>query len=237
LREKVVNGAIVAPSIITAPLYAIGFGIFGHKKMWVFSKWMYGKAKPHESYVNNHFDRMQKFLTSGTALATQKSRDYKIHPTFAGVSLISTSVLAFFTSPSKINTIIPHRWLLVANTCICFVSALSARGLRKTMLGNANAKKWNAIQGNLSMIFSALALSPGFLGNLMVHLNWSLLFASGVLERFYVLCIMSQLNITTDRKTFFEYYSPQFKVATVASIPLGMVTFYYDVFFFRGGFH
>ena len=109
--------------------------------------------------------------------------------------------------------------------CICFTSALSAKFLEDGMFGHHNTtRRWVSVQGILSVFFAALSLSPGSLGCLMVHLNWSLMFSAGVLERFYVLCVMSQFDVP-DRNTYREYYSPQFKMATIASIPLGLATY------------
>lgn len=224
LGKKILNGFLLTPVILISPLYAIGFGVLGHDTMWAFSKWIYTFANSSESCVNDHFSRMQRFLATGTSLASQKSRSYRIHPTFAGLSLISTAILAF-VDPSNINKIISRKWLLVANTCICFISALSARALENTMLGNASTKKWNSIQGNLSIFFAALALSSSWLGNLMVHLNWAILFCGGFLERTYGLCVLSQFRIN-DRSTYIKYYSPMITVATIGSIPLGIATYF-----------
>ena len=95
------------------------------------------------------------------------------------------------------------------------------------MLGDANANTWISVQGNLSMVFAALAVSPGWFGNIMVHLNWSILFAGGFLERMYGLCILSQFsNMQGNRKKYLKYYSPQIKVATLGSIPLGIATYF-----------
>lgn len=76
------------------------------------------------------------------------------------------------------------------------------------------------------MLYAALSLCPGKLGRLMVHLNWAVLFAGGAIERFYVLCVMSQLNIP-DRKSYLKYYSPQIKAATLGGIPLGLASFFF----------
>lgn len=225
LGKRVLNGILLAPAMLTAPLYAIGFGVFGYSKMWAFSEWIYSFSNSSESWVHDHFSRMQKYLLSDKTIASKKkSWSYRIHPTFAGLSLISTAVLAF-VDHSKIDKIISRKWLLVANTCICFASALSARALENTMLGNASAKKWNSIQGNLSMFFAALTLSSGWLGNLMIHLNWSILFAGGFLERMYVLCILPQFKINK-RSEYIKYYSPQIPVATLGSLPLGIATYF-----------
>ena len=86
-------------------------------------------------------------------------------------------------------------------------------------------KKWISVQGNVSVLYAALAFLPGRPGRVMVHLNWAILFAGGVIERFYVLCIMSQLHIP-DRKTYLNYYSPQIKAATLGGMPLGLVTYF-----------
>lgn len=221
--RRVCTGLFLLPAIMMAPFYGIGFGVVGHKKMWVFSEWLYSFCNSGESWLHQHFSHMEKFLASGKMIAMKKSRNYRIHPTFAGLSLISTAVLAF-VDPSKVNTIICRKCLLVANAIICFVSALSARALQPTMFGNLNAKRWNLIQGNLTMIFAALALSPSWLGNIMIHLNWSSLFVGGMLERLYVLCILSQFKIN-HRMTYVKMYSPIFQVATLGSIPIGIATF------------
>ena len=222
--EKVYHGSVLTPAIIIAPLYAIGFGVLGYKTMWRISERIYKTSKPTERYLHDHFDRMQTYLATERRQAGQKARSYRIHPTFAGLSLISTSILAF-VSDSKINMVIPQQsWLLYANTFICFVSALSAIPLTNTMMGNAHCKKWNTIQGKCSMVFAALTLCPGILGKLMIHLTWSVIFVGGALQRLYVLCILSQIDVP-DRKTYIKYYSPQIKIATLGSIPLGMVTY------------
>ena len=78
--KKVLNGALLAPAMITAPLYGIGFGVLGHNKMWAFSKWIYSFTNSNESWVHDHFDSMQKFLKTGRNLASEKSRSYSFTP-------------------------------------------------------------------------------------------------------------------------------------------------------------
>ena len=209
--------------IVTAPLYALGFGLIGYNKMWRISKTIYGISRPSESILHDHFDRMQKFLALGTKEAALKSKAYRIHPTFAGLSLISTWLLAF-VNPLKIESFLPFNVLLKANAIICIISALAARPLTKIMMGNPNSKKWIVIQGNISMLYAALAVIPGAFGRLMIHLNWAILFAGGVLERLYVLSFLSQVG-ATERKTYYNWYSPQIKVATLFSVPLAIASF------------
>lgn len=222
--RKVVDGLKVAPSIATLPLYGVGFGIIGPKHMWKFSKWIYGFTNPSDEVLHAHFDRVAAYLYSGKEIASRKLVSYKVHPLFAGLSLISTAVLAFASRSGSIMKVIPYNQLLLGNMIICFVSAIAAFPLHKDMIGNLNAKKWILIQDKVSMAYAALALCPGRLGRLMVHLNWAVLFAAGAIERFYILCVMSQLNIP-ERKTYLKYYSPQFKATTLGGIPLGVITF------------
>jgi len=225
VRRKIMRGSFVASSIISLPLYCVGFGLFGYKNMWTFSEWMYNLASPSEGHLHRHFKKIQKFMSSQQKKGgIKKSRCYRIHPTFAGLSLITTALLAFRPNYPLLPHF-PHELLRVSNISVCFVSAIAAIPLGNTMIGNASAKKWNGIQGNLSMILAALTLCPGSVGRLMVHLNWSILFCGGVLERIYVLCILSQLH-ASDRKLYMKLYSPLIKVATLASIPMGITTFF-----------
>mmetsp|Transcript_9758 Transcript_9758/g.14980 ORF Transcript_9758/g.14980 Transcript_9758/m.14980 type:complete len:301 (+) Transcript_9758:225-1127(+) len=225
IANKVVDGLKVAPIIATLPLYGLGFGILGPKFMWKFSKWIYGLTNPSDDVLHAHFDRVAAYLYSGKELASKKLVSYRVHPLFAGLSLISTAVLAF-VDKSSIIKVVSYNHLLFMNMMICFISALAAFPLHKIMIGNLNAKKWILVQGKVSMLFAALALSPGRLGRVMVHLNWAVLFAGGFMERLYILCVMSQLNIP-DRKSYLKYYSPQIKATTLGSIPLGLATFFY----------
>jgi len=225
VRRKIMRGSFVASSIISLPLYCVGFGLFGYKNMWTFSEWMYNLASPSEGHLHRHFKKIQKFMSSQQKKGgIKKSRCYRIHPTFAGLSLITTALLAFRPNYPLLPHF-PHELLRVSNISVCFVSAIAAIPLGNTMLGNASAKKWNGIQVNLSMILAALTFCPGSVGRLMVHLNWSILFCGGVLERIYVLCILSQLH-ASDRKLYMKLYSPLIKVATLASIPMGITTFF-----------
>jgi len=139
--------------------------------------------------------------------------------------MISTALLAFVDRASYCK-FLTYQQLLLLNTIICFVSALAAFPLSKLMIGNLHAKKWIVIQGKLSILYAALAFCPGTVGRVMVHLNWALLFASGAIERIWILCIMTQLDIP-DRKTFLKFYSPQMKVAAIGGIPLGLVTYFF----------
>lgn len=223
LPNKIVDGLKVAPSIATLPLYGLGFGILGPKLMWKFSKWIHGKTNPSDDVLRAHFDRLTAYLYSGKEIASRKLVSYKVHPLFAGLSLVSTAVLAF-VERSSIIKVVSYSHLLLMNMMICFVSVMAAFPLHKIMIGNLNAKKWILIQGKVLMLFAALSLCPGELGRLMVHLNWAVLFIGGAVERFYVLCIMSQLNIP-DRKTYLKLYSPQFKAATLGGILVGLITF------------
>ena len=93
LARKVADGLKVAPSIVTLPLYSVGFGIIGPKHMWKFSKWIYGLSNPSDEVLNAHFDRVAAYLYSGKEIASRKLVSYKVHPLFAGLSLISTAVL------------------------------------------------------------------------------------------------------------------------------------------------
>jgi len=225
VRRKIMRGSFVAPSIISLPLYGVGFGLFGYKNMWTFSEWMYNLSSPSEGHLHRHFRKIQKFMSSQQKKGRiKKSRCYRIHPTFAGLSLITTALLAFRPNYPLLPHF-PHELLRVSNISVCFVSAIAAIPLGNTMLGNASAKKWNGIQGNLSMILAALTFCPGSVGRLMVHLNWSILFCGGALERIYVLCILSQFH-ASDRKLYMKLYSPLIKVATLASIPMGITTFF-----------
>lgn len=223
--KKVVDGLKVAPAVATLPLYGLGFGILGPRHMWKFSKWIYGITNPSDDVLHAHFDRVTGYLYSGKEIASRKLVSYKVHPLFAGFSLISTAILAFARrSGSTIMDVMPYNQLLYVNMAICFVSALAAFPLHKIMIGDLNAKKWILIQGKVSMVYAALSLCPGQFGRLMVHLNWAVLFAGGFVERFYILCVMSQLHIP-DRKTYLKYYSPQIKATTLGGIPLGILTF------------
>lgn len=221
--KRVLTGCMLAPILVITPLYAIGFMIFGHEKMWTFSEWVYSFAKSSENWLFDSFRRTSRFLSSGTIRARKTAWSYKIHPLFAGISLITSAVLAFIDT-TKYQCIISREGLLIANACICFISALSGKYLVDTMLGDNSAKKWNIVQGNTSIAFSVLATSPSVLGNIMVYLNWSLLFTVGILERLYVLCILSQCRIQ-ERKEYMRRYNPQMKVAMLGSIPFGILTF------------
>lgn len=130
-------------------------------------------------------------------IKSNKSRHYRIHPTYAGLSF-PTAVL-IFSHHSNIDKVISRNLLLIGNAWICFISALSARALENTMLGNASAKKWGGIQGNLSMLFAVLVLPSFWFWNLVVHLNWSILFVNTLPRRMYVLCSWSQFSIKDSR--------------------------------------
>ena len=224
ILKKVLTGFILAPILLITPFYGIGFMAFGPDKMWNFSEWIYSFAKSSEVWLFDTFRRTLRFLSSGTEIAQKKAWAYRIHPSFAGISLISTAILAFVDA-TKYQHIISRRGLLIANAFICFISATSGKELIPTMMGAAHAKKWNWIQANLCIAFATLAISPSFVGSIMVYLNWSLLFTVGVLERLYVLCILSQFRIQ-DRKEYMRRYSPQMKVACLGSIPLGIIAFW-----------
>mmetsp|Transcript_14733 Transcript_14733/g.24103 ORF Transcript_14733/g.24103 Transcript_14733/m.24103 type:complete len:354 (-) Transcript_14733:1148-2209(-) len=225
LSKKIIDALKVAPAVASLPLYGITFAVFGPKHVWLFSKWIYGQANPSNYVLAAHFDRMTAYLYSGKKIASQKLVSYKIHPLFAGLSMISTALLAFVDRASYCK-FLTYQQLLLLNTIICFVSALAAFPLSKLMIGNLHAKKWIVIQGKLSILYAALAFCPGTVGRVMVHLNWALLFASGAIERIWILCIMTQLDIP-DRKTFLKFYSPQMKVAAIGGIPLGLVTYFF----------
>lgn len=225
-KQKIIHGSVAGLVIFTAPLYALGFGLFGYRRMWRISKAIYGISKPSENFLHDHFDKMQKFLATRTKEAAVKSRAYRTHPTFAGLSLISTVLLAF-VDPLKIEAFIPFHLLLKINAFVCIVSALAARSLTTTMMGSLDTKKWNFIQGYLSIVSAVLALIPGTFGRLMIHLNWATIFAGGVLERLYVLSVLSQVG-ATERKAYINWYSPQIKIATLGSIPIAIASFMFS---------
>ena len=223
--RKIMNGSLVAPIMISTPIYGMGFGLFGYKRMWDFSEWIYKLTHPSEGHLHCHFKEIQKIMSKQVKNGNmKKSRCYRVHPTFAGLSLITTALLAFRPKYLFLPHV-QHDLLRVSNICVCFVSAMAGKPLVNTMFGNTSTKKWNERQGNLSMILAALTLCPGSVGRLMVHLNWSILFCGGLLQRMYVLCILSQLNHVSERKQYVELYSPQIKVATLASFPMGVITF------------
>ena len=224
ILQKVLIGSILAPTLIITPFYGIGFAVLGPDKMWSFSKWVYSFAKSSEVWLFDTFRRTLRFLSSGTQRAQKAAWAYRIHPLFAGISLISTTILSF-ADATKYQHIISRKGLLIANAFMCFISAISGQELASTMMGATHAKKWIKIQANTCIAFSILAISPSLLGSIMVYLNWSLLFAVGVLERLYVLCILSQFRIQ-DRNEYMRRYSPQFQVACLGSIPLGIITFW-----------
>lgn len=174
---------------------------------------IHGQANPSDDILTAHFDRVSAYLYSGKEIASQKLLSYKIHPLFAGLSMISTALLAFVDHAS-ISKVITYQRLLLLNAAICFVSALAAFPISKIMIGNLHAKKWLVIQGKMSMLYAMLSFCPGTLGRVMVHLNWALLFASGAIERVWILCIMTQLDIP-DRKTYLKLYSPQMKAVAL----------------------
>merc|ERR1712032_802190 len=110
-KQKIIHGSVAGLLIFTAPLYALGFGLFGYKIMWRISESIYRISKPSETFLHEHFKRMQKYLmASNRKEAAAKSRAYRIHPTFAGLSLISTAILTF-VDPLKIDTFIPFHLL------------------------------------------------------------------------------------------------------------------------------
>lgn len=228
ILKKVLTGFILAPTLLITPFYGIGFMAFGPDKMWNFSEWIYSFAKSSEVWLFDTFRRTLRFLSSGTQRAQKAAWAYRIHPLFAGISLISTAILSF-ADAAKYQHVISRRGLLIANAFICFISATSGKELASTMMGATHAKKWIKIQANTCIAFATLAISPSLVGSIMVYLNWSLLFAVGVLERLYVLCILSQFRIQ-DRKEYTRRYSPQFKVACLASIPLGIITFWLQTY-------
>ncbi|GFH56076.1 predicted protein [Chaetoceros tenuissimus] len=221
--KRIIDGFKVAPYIATLPLYGLGFGIFGPKQMWSLSKWIYGQANSSEQFLHAHFGRITKYIYSDKDCAQRRLVSYKIHPLFASLSLMSTALLAFAKGSSAVKVVSYNR-LLIINMINCFISTIAAIPLLETMMGSPHAKKWLLIQGKAFMSFAALALCPGQFGRLMVHMNWSILFAAGAIERFYVLCILSQLHIS-DRKSYVKYYSPQFEVTTLGSLPLGILSF------------
>lgn len=224
ITKRIKDGFKVAPYVATLPLYGVGFGIFGPEKMWSLSNWIYGQTNPSEHFLRDHLGRITKYIYSGRDLASKKLLlCYKIHPLFAGLSLISTAVLAFAKRSIVVEAVSYNR-LLFINMIICFISTIAAFPLQENMMGSPHAKKWLFTQGKAFMSFATLTLCPGQFGRFMVHLTWAILFAAGVMERFYVLCILSQLNIP-EKKSYVKYYSPQFKVSTLGSLPLGIFSF------------
>eukprot|EP00578_Thalassiosira_sp_NH16_P013242 CAMPEP_0181125848 /NCGR_PEP_ID=MMETSP1071-20121207/27283_1 /TAXON_ID=35127 /ORGANISM="Thalassiosira sp., Strain NH16" /LENGTH=244 /DNA_ID=CAMNT_0023211347 /DNA_START=114 /DNA_END=845 /DNA_ORIENTATION=+ len=174
---RILNGALVAPAMLSLPLYGIGFGLFGSKVMWAFSDCVYKCSRPCEGHLHRHFGNMQKslFLKKKTRIA--KSWGYRLHPTFAVLSLITTALSAFrqdmFHSSQSVGIFLPsYEGLVALNMSICFISMIAAKPLINTMFGNSSAKRWTSIQGNLTMLFAALTACPGSLGRLMVHINW-----------------------------------------------------------------
>mmetsp|Transcript_12505 Transcript_12505/g.29517 ORF Transcript_12505/g.29517 Transcript_12505/m.29517 type:complete len:310 (+) Transcript_12505:375-1304(+) len=232
-RRRVAIGTRVSPALFLLPLYGIGFGAMGPKLMWAFSEWVSSFTQPSERWLFDHFDRTKRFLDSSTASASVMARSYRIHPTFAGLSLITTPVLAFVDA-SMYQHIISERGLLVANFCICVISCVAGRCLVPTMMGDKHAKRWNYYQGNLCVTFAALSSCPGtaWVGGLFAHLNWSLLFCAGVLERLYVLCVLPQQHL--NKKEYMDRYSPMMKIAALGSIPLGFMTFFVRSVISRG---
>lgn len=210
--QKLVHGTAVAPLILTAPLYGIGFGLLGHHRMWWISKKIYGCARPTELHLHTHFDKLQRYLASGLDDAKAKSRSYRIHPTFGGLSIVSTALLAF-ADRWTIEQAIGYRSLVELNAVICVVSSLASFPLASTMMGDRSSRKWIKIQGWLSVVFAVVNLVPGTTGRISAHLNWALIFSTGVLERLYVLSFLSQFG-ARNKKEYLQRYSPHFKIAT-----------------------
>ena len=124
---RILNGALVAPAMLSLPLYGIGFGLFGSKVMWAFSDCVYKCSRPCEGYLHRHFGNMQKslFLKKKTRIA--KSWGYRLHPTFAVLSLITTALSAFrqdmFHSSQSVGIFLPsYEGLVALNMSICFIS-------------------------------------------------------------------------------------------------------------------
>ena len=222
---KIKDGLKVAPFIATLPLYGLGFGILSPKVMWKYSEWVYAIAESPSSdnFLYDHFHRLEAFFDSKRKIALSMLNSYKIHPFFASLSLISTAVLSF-VDRSRITNLMKYESLIFINMAICFISAMAAFPLHKIMIGTLHAKKWIKVQAKLSVLYTTLSWYPGTFGRIMIHLNWALLFTTSAIERLYVLCITSQMNIP-DRKTFMKHYSPQFKTASLAAIPFGLFTF------------
>lgn len=217
---KIMRGTKVLPLSLLIPFYGVCFGLVGHAPMWAFSEFVYSLANPKERFLFESFDTQKRMLAKKNARALKMSRCYRIHPAFAGISLLTSTLLVFSNKKTSIT-------LLLANAISCSVSAWSSEALIPTMMGNASAKRWTRHQLNISAVTAILAIllpATANLTKLFIYWNWSLLFCAGVLERIYVLCILSQFQLP-DRTTYIKYYSPQFKCATLASVPLGVVTF------------
>lgn len=206
ILRKVPVSLIITPVMVTAPspLYGISFGVFGYKKMWNFSEAVYTINNSSEHWLFDRFDRLQAFYATGTAMAARKPRCYMVHPMFAGLSSILLAMLAFAES-SKYQNMLSRKHLLIANGVICCISSLAAKLLINTMMGNRNAQKWTEIQSNLKALYMQLSLLPRLHGNVIVHMNWSLIFCTGILERAYVLCILLLLKIRS-RERYVAFY-------------------------------
>ena len=261
LKRKIMDGAKVAPMLLTTPIYAISFAFMGPAFMWNFSKHVYRRTNPlnyilHDVYFHQtlrhfqfHFQKGQvvggggegegrrKNGHSAQSIASQSWRHptnrralaYRLHPLFAGLALIVSGIITFGNPgvPNKslltATAFSSQQQLLTANLVLTVLSAIQCMQLKNGMLGTESNRTWVRAQAQLSIGFSFLALtfSSGLLGQIMKHLHFSLLLTAGALERLYVLCILSQVR-AEDKKSFLKYYSPQHRIATLASIPLGL---------------
>ena len=55
LKRKLLDGATIAPVLLTLPIYTMAFGVFGHTQPWKFSKWIYNLTNPSENFLHDHF--------------------------------------------------------------------------------------------------------------------------------------------------------------------------------------
>jgi len=98
----------------------MGFGIFGYRTMWDFSERIYKLSNPTEVHIFDDLRKMQKYMSTKSSEAIKKSKCYRIHPLFAGMSLITTALLAFSQNLSNYDL------LRALNVGICIVLAVSA---------------------------------------------------------------------------------------------------------------
>lgn len=224
----VCRGLVTSPIITIVPIYILLFGVVGPRLMWKFSSFTYKLCNNGQrAFLFDHFDRVKTVVS------------YRIHPVLASGALLVSARLCFWSRELFLlekNRQHTTSTLLLLNALLSVTSSWFGGKLIPTMYGNASARKWTRIQQYLVATYGSLALvcyhyAATILGTqarqqqlvlFLSALNLSLLVCAGVLERLYVLCFLSRMEIA-DRREYLRYYSPQFMWATIASVPVGIV--------------
>jgi hypothetical protein len=200
------------------PMFAILFGLINTRVMWSLEHFFYSK-NASDTYLFKHFDRLK--------LEGMLQTSYRAHPFFAGIALLLSYWLMY-----TMNDVRSYQHTICA---VCYVLSSSLMAywgskLVPTMYGNALAKKWTLMQSQIVLGYNlvlvlALIANSRFLENIVIILSLSLLICAGIFERGYVLFVLPLCGFPVDtaegEKSYRQWYSIQFKAATIASWFLG----------------